>query len=187
LLINMPSTSIHIPTLLIIEQHTRPHVLGIYTLIARLVLFEKRAIELSQADIMAYDPTLARGPVVRALEKLRRGQWILSGKSKQGGKTTYFPTWGTIAGKTIPWNPIDESPPGSVTTIKVHSQLLDEYIGVMVPHHYGVVLVERVHKQPLLHLHDIGVYLTALVGYPVSTPNLMVNKLIIGDKVQLIP
>jgi len=184
LLISMPSTSIHIPANLIIEQHTRPHILGIYTLMARLVLYHKRAIELAQSDIMAYDTTLGRSTVVGALTKLRLGHWIIEGKSKQGKKITYLPTWGLVAGKTIPWNRRDPSPPEVVTTIKIPSQLLDEYIGVMAPHPYGLALIERNHEQPLLHFHDVGVYLTAMAGYAFSTPKLEQHKLIIDGIVQ---
>jgi hypothetical protein len=183
LLINMPSTFIHIPTHLIIEQRTSPLALGIYTLIARLVVYHKRPTGLSQADIMAYDTKVVRGSVIRALEKLHHNRWVVGEKGSQGAKANYLPTWGLVAGTILPWDPQDTSPPEAVATTKIHSQLLDSYIGVLVPHPQGV-LIERPHDQPLLHLRDVGVYLTALAGYPGSTPNLTQQKLIIGDKVQ---
>lgn len=178
-LISMPHTAVPIPTALIIEQHTRPLVLGIYTLMSRLVRYHKQPIMLAQEDIVAYDTTIVRGSVIRAFKHLQDNQWILRGARAPGTKTAYLPTWGFVAGTTLPWDFTDETVPAGVATIMIPSQVLDDSIGVIVPRETGQALIDRLHATPVLHLRDIGVYLTTLVGYLGSTENLLRQGLIV--------
>jgi hypothetical protein len=185
MLINMPSTLIHIPTNLIIEQRASPLSLGIYTLIARLFLFQKQAIDLSQPDIMKYDSAVDRNSVIRAIAKLTKDSWILQHRGKVGrNKNSYKPTWGFVSGRCIAWDSKDAAPPPEVQTIQLDSQILDQFIGVIVPNSSGSALIDRPQTKPLLRLADVGVYLTALIGYPVSTPSLTKLKLVINGRAQ---
>jgi hypothetical protein len=186
MLINMPSTLIHIPTHLIIEQRTTPLSLGIYTLIGRLFLFKQESVDLSQPDIMKYDASIDRNSVMRAIAKLIKNNWMVQEREGVGGnKNTYRPTWGFVAGRCISWDTKDTAPPEGMQSVQMSSQVLDQFIGVMVPNTSGAALIERHHAKPLLRLADIGVYLTALVGYPVSTPNLTKLKLVINGRAQI--
>jgi hypothetical protein len=68
-----PYTSV--PRGLLLDLRDTPLAIGIYTLIMRLVLVAKAPVPLSVGDILAYDPCLNRGQVIRAIKRLVGGGW----------------------------------------------------------------------------------------------------------------
>ena len=67
-----PATYVLLPQRLINTLRDTPRALGLYSLIARLYLITHTPIPLSTPDVVRYDPTLSRGAVLRAFERLVR-------------------------------------------------------------------------------------------------------------------
>lgn len=167
--------SFPVPTRLFDDFHDTPLTIGVYSLIARLYLVHKEAIALSSGDIQRYDTTLSRGAVLRTLDRLVRGGWLIEYREKRGCKIRYVPAWGFVHGEPRPWQ--IGSPglnrPGHVRTLRLRKDLLDVCIGRLAPHQTGAALVTRYSDAPEIGLADVGCYALTLFGKPTPTDSLL--------------
>src|SRR5438477_9859263 len=87
-----PKAFVLLPARLLADLRDTPLAIGIYAFIGRLFLVEQCPLPLSASDIRRYDPSLSRGAILRALDRLVRGGWLI--ESRGTYKTHYTPTWG---------------------------------------------------------------------------------------------
>src|SRR5689334_5775960 len=93
----LPTHYVRVPLNLLTIAAYDPLAVGLYALIARLFLVRQAPLPLSTADVLRYDPTLSRGAVLRAIERLLEGGWLLA-QEQAGHKTAYTPSWGCVGG-----------------------------------------------------------------------------------------
>lgn len=171
---SQPASFVLLPTQLIADMADTPLAVSLYALIARCFLVLQSAVPLSSTDIMNYDPTLRRGAVLRALNRLTRDGWLLVSE-EIGHKTRYTPTWGCIAGTPRPWRTDVErlGRPRHVSTLRLDRRLLDICLGRLMPHPVHNATADRYLSNPVLGLRDVGTYALAHAGIPGETPALI--------------
>lgn len=162
-----------IPTRMLIDLADTPLAVGLYSLIARLFFIVKTPIPLSADDVRSYDPTLRRGAILRAFDRLTRGGWVQA-TCQTGHKTRYLPAWGCIGGTLRLWNLGAPAlgRPAHVPTLRLDRRLLDTCMGKITPHPTRPARVERYTTTALLGLRDVGAYALTLDGQPTPTPAL---------------
>src|SRR6266545_4163330 len=86
------------------------------------------------ADICAYDGTVSRGAVLRALHRLVALGWLVEVKQR-GRKTHYAPAWGYIKRVVRPWQMDAEllGRPRHVQALRLDRRLLDLGLGKLAP------------------------------------------------------
>lgn len=182
-------SSFPVPTRLFDDFHDTPLTIGIYSLVARLYLVHKDAIALSSGDIQRYDTTLSRGAVLRALDRLVRGGWLIEYREKRGCKIRYVPAWGLVNGEPRPWQ--TGAPglnrPSHVRTLRLSKDVLDVCIGRLAPHQTGAALVTRYTNAPEIGLTDVGCYALTLFGKPTPTDALLRCGLVRDGQAQPVP
>ena len=171
---SQPASFVLLPTQLVTDMADTPLAVSLYALIARCFLVIQSPVPLSAADIMNYDPTLRRGAVLRALNRLTRDGWLLTNE-EVGRKTRYTPTWGRIADTLRPWRTDVErlGRPRHISTLRLDRRLLDTCLGRLTPHPVHNATIERYLSKPILSLRDVGTYALALAGIPDGTPALI--------------
>ena len=165
---------IAVPRHLLLDLRDNPLAIGIYALMMRLVTATKAPLLISAGDILAYDPSLNRGAVLRAIKRLVAGGWAIETR-QSGKKTTYLPTWGRISGTPRPWT--DDAHfgrPRHVDVYRVDRRLLDVCMGKLDLHGRHKAVITRYLTTPLCGLSDVGQYALALASLHmgVTTPAL---------------
>jgi len=139
-----PATYVLLPLRLISTLRDNPRAIGLYSLIARLYLITHVPVPLSTPDVVRYDPTLSRGAVLRAFERLVRDGWLIETRHS-GRKTHYTPTWGRISTTPRPWR-IDApllDRPRHVGALRLDRRLLDLCMGKLTPDPDRSALITR--------------------------------------------
>ncbi len=165
---------IAVPRTLLLDLRDSPLAVGIYALMMRLVTATKAPLLISAGDILAYDPNLKRGQILRAVNRLVAGGWLIE-TQQSGKKTTYLPTWGRISGVPRPWaDNAHSGRPRHVDVYKVDRRLLDVCMGKLDLHERHKAVITRYLTAPICGLSDVGVYALALAGLHmgVTTPAL---------------
>src|SRR6266545_2266416 len=123
-----------LPCRLVRDLRDSPLAIGIFCLVARRFLVAHEPIPLSAADICAYDGTVSRGAVLRALHRLVALGWLVEVKQR-GRKTHYAPAWGYIKRVVRPWQMDAEllGRPRHVQALRLDRRLLDLGLGKLAP------------------------------------------------------
>lgn len=183
-----PTDYCPVPQRLIAELHDTPLAVGLYTLVGRLYLINQTPIPLSVPDVMRYDPTLRRGAVIRAFNRLVSGGWLTE-EARRGHKTRYTPTWGRVHGIPLPWQ-IGASclgRPRHINRLCVGRDLLDVCMGKLTPHAVQTAVITRYVTMPTLSLADVGSYALTLAGLPHETPALRVLNIVKDGEARPLP
>ena len=170
---SLPAHYVRVPLNLLTIAAYDPLAVGLYALIARLFLVLQAPLRLSTADVLHYDPTLSRGAVLRAFERLLAGGWLLA-EEQAGHKTAYTPCWGRVDGGPRPWRSDATAlgRPRHLGALALDLRLLDLYMGRLRPHPTRPALITRYITKPLLNLRDVGAYALTLNSIPTTTPGL---------------
>lgn len=163
-----------LPEPLALDLRESDLAIGVYLVVARLYLVHQAPIPLSAADIQAFDGgTLRRGAVLRALDRLCAGGWLITAE-RRGHKTTYLPAWGLSRGAARPWTmDVDGlGRPRGVRALRIPRIVLDVCLGRLTPHRRHAALITRYVTRPPLTLRDLGVYGLAWASIPRTTPAL---------------
>ena len=170
---SLPAHYVRVPLNLLTAAAYDPLAVGLYALIARLFLVRQAPLRLSTADVLRYDPTLSRGAVLRAFERLLAGGWLLA-EEQLGHKTAYTPSWGDVGGAPRPWRSDATAlgRPRHIDALALDLRLLDLYMGRLRLHPTRPALITRYVTQPLLNLRDVGAYALTLNSIPTTTPRL---------------
>jgi hypothetical protein len=164
-----------LPERLALDLRESDLAVGVYLLIARLYLVHQAAIPLSAADIDAFDGSgaLRRGAIIRALDRLDAGGWLIEHR-RRGQKTTYLPAWGLVGGIARPWDIAEPGlgRPRTLRAMRVPRVVLDVCLGRLTPHHRHAALITRYVTRPPLSLRDIGLYGLGWAGVPAEAPAL---------------
>lgn len=173
--------TIPIPRRLLDDQHESPLAIGLYILLARQYLITQTPIPLSANDIILLDPTLSRGAVLRALERLSTSGWVIKQTPQRGCKARYIPTWGRVKPKRphqhatstppaptpdpIPWTIGARAlgRPKNIHTSRVEKKHLDDGLGRLAPHATARAHITRYDGAPTGSLRDIGQHVLGTV------------------------
>jgi hypothetical protein len=168
-----PSFYVPIPQRLATHLYDTPLAIGVYAFVARLYQVAKAPVSLSAPDLMRYDPSLSRGAILRALDRLvGAGYLIARGDGRQ--KRAYTPAWGPIRGAPLAWDLAAPclGRPRHVHALRLDQRLFDICMGKLAPHPMRAATITRYLTAPLLTLADIGAYALTLAGVPRTTPTL---------------
>ncbi len=154
-----------VPQRLLDQLYDNPLAVALYVLIVRrwLTAPDPHGVALSEADVLRYDPTLCRGAVHRAFQRLLADGWLMTLQRGRGRKLCYIPAWGRIKGHTRAWTSArkDFGRKG-VRTVRVDRALLDTYLGRLITHRKAPAQVERWLEGPAISLRDVGTYVVQL-------------------------
>src|SRR5512145_322690 len=171
-----PHHYIPLPQRLIHDLRDTPVAIGVYSLIARLYAVVQAPVPLSTPDVQRFDPTVSRGAVLRAFDRLIRTGW-LTAHTKQGHKSSYTPTWGIVSSKPRLWQM--DAPalarPRHIQIVRLDARLLDTCMGKLTVHPTQPARIERYLTTPILALADVGAYGLMLAGW--SHVTLALNQL----------
>ena len=178
---------VRVPLRLAQDALHRPHLVGIYALIARLWRLSSTPVALSVDDLCHYDPALVPSTTQRALAWLADAGWLIATR-RRGHKTTYTPTWGLVRGAVVAWEAGMPSlgRPGHVRSLALDTRLLDYYMGRLVPHRgQQPGNVSRYLSAPALALTDIGSYVQMQAGLVIAPSVALVRCGLVRDGVAL--
>lgn len=153
-----PRPYVLLPESLLRSSGNNPVAIGIFALIARLHFALKTPVPLSAADIEAYDPTLSRGAILRAISKLIERGFLVATRSRR--KAAYTPAWGRVNGRVVLYDPDAPSlgKPKHLHAQRVDRDILDVGLGRLDPQRLGHAAIRRYTRIPLLGLRDVGAY-----------------------------
>ncbi|GAA5531201.1 hypothetical protein [Herpetosiphon gulosus] len=148
-----------IPSFLLETLYDSPTAIGLFALIARRWLASTTAmVAMSDQDIQRYDPTLCRGSIRAAIDRLVGGGWVQVVRQR-GRKTQYCPAWGKST-NTRAWSKTGtQLNRRRVRTVRLDRKLLDDYMGRIIPHERVPAVIERFGVRAHLTLADVGTYL----------------------------
>ncbi len=131
---------------------------GLFLLIARLYFIYRAPVPLSADDIRAYDPSLTRGSIVRALQRLEAAGFLVITGTRP--KACYLPAWGRVNQACVPYDAHVPSlgKPAHLTTERIDRAIIDVGLGRLVPYERGSADISRYTATPLLTLRDAGAY-----------------------------
>ena len=170
---SQPNRYCPIPQRLITDLHDTPLAIGLYALVGRLYFVLQAPVPLSVPDVRRYDPTLSRGAVIRAFNRLVTGGWVVA-TTQRGQKTRYVPTRGWIKGIPHSWQMAQPrlGRPPHVNRLALDRALLDVCMGKLTPHPVQTAPITRYVTTPALSLTEVGCYALSLAGLPRETPAL---------------
>jgi len=148
-----------IPSYLLETLYDSPTAIGLFALIARRWLASTTAmVALSDQDIQRYDPTICRGSIRAAIDRLIGGGWVQVVRQR-GRKTQYCPAWGKST-NTRAWSKTGtQLNRRRVRTVRCDRKLFDDYMGRIIPHERVPAVIERFGVRAHLSLADVGTYL----------------------------
>ena len=184
------TTTLSIPTRLIVEYRRIPSRIALYGLIGRLFVENLTEVPLTRYDVMAYDSTFSDGSFQRGVSSLQKYGWLVIKKTHVGRrKNTFIPTWGNSSTTLLTWNHGAKlrTCPAQIACVEVNVSLFDDFGGILIPSRMDLAHITRSNPDQALNLHDIGTYIGALAQVLGSTSRLEEVGLIKDGKAQPLP